>query len=44
MILAGILVLAMTPTMFLTQRQLIEQEDAAERPEGPMAQQQKIMI
>jgi YidC/Oxa1 family membrane protein insertase len=44
MILAGILVLAMTFTMFLTQRQLIKKGMPKSALEGPMAQQQKIMI
>ena len=44
MILAGCLVLAMTLTMFLTQRQLIKKGMPKSALEGPMAQQQKIMI
>ncbi len=44
MVLAGILVLAMTFTMFLTQRQLIKKGMPKSALEGPMAQQQKIMI
>jgi YidC/Oxa1 family membrane protein insertase len=44
MILAGLLVLAMTLTMFLTQRQLIKKGMPKSALEGPMAQQQKIMI
>jgi YidC/Oxa1 family membrane protein insertase len=44
MILAGILVLAMTLTMFLTQRQLIKKGMPQSALEGPMAQQQKIMM
>jgi YidC/Oxa1 family membrane protein insertase len=44
MILAGFLVLAMTLTMFLTQRQLMKKGMPPSALEGPMAQQQKIMI
>jgi YidC/Oxa1 family membrane protein insertase len=44
MLLAGFLVLAMTLTMFLTQRQLIKKGMPQSALEGPMAQQQKIMI
>jgi YidC/Oxa1 family membrane protein insertase len=44
MILAGCLVLAMTLTMFLTQRQLMKKGMPPSALEGPMAQQQKIMI
>ncbi len=44
MILAGVLVLAMTLTMFLTQRQLMKKGMPQSALEGPFAQQQKIMM
>lgn len=44
MILAGVLVLAMTATTFTTQKQLMSKNMPAESLTGPFAQQQKIML
>lgn len=43
-ILAGILVLAMTATTFLTQRQLMSKNMPADALSGPYAQQQKMLL
>ncbi len=44
MVLAGILVLAMTATTFTTQKQLMSKNMPPESLSGPFAQQQKIML
>lgn len=43
-ILAGVLVLAMTATTFLTQRQLMSKNMPADAMSGPYAQQQKMLL
>jgi YidC/Oxa1 family membrane protein insertase len=43
-ILAGILVVAMTATTFLTQRQLMSKNMPADAMSGPYAQQQKLLL
>jgi YidC/Oxa1 family membrane protein insertase len=43
-ILAGVLVLAMTATTFLTQRQLMSKNMPADAMTGPYAQQQKMLL
>lgn len=43
-ILAGVLVLAMTATTFLTQRQLMAKNMPADAMTGPYAQQQKLLL
>ena len=43
-ILAGILVIAMTATTFLTQRQLMSKNMPADAMSGPYAQQQKLLL
>src|SRR5690606_9586771 len=44
MILAAVLVLAMTATTFLTQRQLMSKNMPADALSGPYAQQQKMLL
>lgn len=44
MVLAGVLVIAMTATTFLTQRQLMSKNMPADAMSGPYAQQQKMLL
>ena len=43
-VLAGVLVIAMTATTFLTQRQLMSKNMPADAMSGPYAQQQKMLL